>query len=93
MSNVTFSYLSYLDLGNLKKMKCMQSTYWAHRDALLPLTHAQAFFQWRALLQYQVPATVGILGSNTCTENTNPEDQASVQLLAWMHFWEHTAIS
>lgn len=44
-------------------------TYRAGGEALLPLCHAQALLQARALLHHHIPATVRVLGANAGAGN------------------------
>lgn len=55
-------------------------TYWTHGNALLPLTHAQTFFQRCAFLHYHVPATIRVLGSNACTVDENKSHNQDIYL-------------
>ncbi len=56
-------------------LKCILDTHRTPCDALLPLAHADAFFQGGAFLEHQIPAAVRIPGPHTGTERERERER------------------
>ncbi len=56
-------------------LKCILDTHRTPCDALLPLAHADAFFQGGAFFEHHIPAAVGIPGPHTGTERERERER------------------
>lgn len=74
-------------------LKCILDTHRTPCDALLPLAHADAFFQGGAFLEHQIPAAVRIPGPHTGTDRAREKEQMLVvkrKFMATLISWKQT---